>query len=40
MRSFGYNWSICKNLELWGGGGGELQKLKILVFELKNFVNF
>jgi hypothetical protein len=26
MRSFGYNWSNCKNLELCGG---RLQKLKL-----------
>jgi hypothetical protein len=36
MKFFEYNWSNCKNLEL----GGWIAKIKILVFELKNAVNF
>jgi hypothetical protein len=36
MKIFEYNWSNCKNLEL----GRWIAKIKILVFELKNAVNF
>jgi hypothetical protein len=35
-ESFEYNWSNCKNLKLWRVDC----KIKTLVFELKNIVNF